>query len=43
MENRVTDVLKNLRGKNEISSEQYKDLSRSGLRPGIMSGFAEVH
>ena len=27
MENRVTDVLKNLRDKKEISSEQYKDLS----------------
>ena len=43
MENRVTDVLKNLRDKKEISSEQYKDLSPSGSRPGIMYGLAKVH
>ena len=36
MENRVTDVLKNLRDKKEISMEQYKDLSPSGSRPRIM-------
>ena len=43
MENRVTDVLKNLRDKKKISSEQYKDLSPSGSRPGIMYGLAKVH
>ena len=43
MENRVTDVLKNLRDKKEISIEQYKDLSPSGARPGIMSGLAKDH
>ena len=43
MESRVTDVLKNLRDKKEISIEQYKDLSRSGSRPGIMYGLAKVH
>ena len=43
MENRVTDVLKNLRDKNEISSEQYKDFSPSGSRPGIMYGLARVY
>ena len=43
MENRVTDVLKNLRDKKEISMEQYKDLSPSGSRPGIMCGLAKVH
>ena len=43
MENRVTDVLKNLRDKKEISMEQYKDLSPSGSRPGIMYGLAKVH
>ena len=37
MENRVTDVLK------KISSEQYKDLSPSGWRPGVMYGLAKVH
>ena len=43
MENRVTDVVKNLRDKKEISIEQYKDLSSSGSRPGIMYGLAKVH
>ena len=43
MENRVTDVLKNLRDKKEISIEQYKNLSPSGSRPGIMYGLAKVH
>ena len=43
MESRVTDVLKNLRDKNEISIEKYKDLSPSGSRPGIMYGLAKVH
>ena len=43
MENRVTDVLINLRDKKEISSEQYKDFSPSGSRPGIMYGLAKVH
>ena len=43
MENRVIDILKNLRDKKEISIEQYKDLSPSGSRPGIMHGSAKVH
>ena len=43
MENRVTDVLKNLRDKKEISIEQYKDLSLSGSTPGIMYGLAKIH
>ena len=43
MENRVTDVLKNLRDKKEISIKQYKDLRLSGSRPGIMYGSAKVH
>ena len=38
MENRVADV----RDKKEISIEQYKDLSHSGSRPGIMHGSAKV-
>ena len=42
MENRVTDVLKNLRDKKEISSEQYKGLSPSGSRPGIMYSLAKI-
>ena len=43
MENRVTEVLKNLRDKKEISIEQYKDLNPSGSRPGIMYGSAKNH
>ena len=43
MENRVTDVLKTLRDKKEISIEKYKDLSPSGSSPGIMYGSAKVH
>ena len=43
MENRVTDVFKNLRAKKEISMEQYKDLSSSDSRPGILYGLAKVH
>ena len=43
MENRVTDVLKNLRDKKEISIEQYKGLSFLGSRHGIMCGLAKVH
>ena len=42
-ENRVADVLKNLRDKKEMSIEQYKNLSPSGSRPGIMYGSAKVH
>ena len=40
MENRVTYVLKNLRDKKEISIDQYKDLSPSGSRTGIMYDLA---
>ena len=36
MENIVTDVLKSLREKKEISIEQNKDLSPSGSRPGTI-------
>ena len=43
MVNRVTDVLKNLRHKKEISIEQYNDFSHSCSRPGIMYGLAKVH
>ena len=43
MQNRVADVLKNLRDKKEISIEQYKDLSPSGSSPGIMYGLGKVH
>ena len=43
MENRVTDVLKNLRDKKEIFIEQYKNLSPSGSRPRIMYGLVKVH
>ena len=41
MENRVTDVLKNVRDKKKKNStEQYKDLSSSVPRPGVKYGLA---
>ena len=43
MESRVTDVLKNLRDKNEISIEQYRDLITSGSKLGIIYCLAKVH
>ena len=43
MENRVTNVLKFLRDKKEISIEKYKDLNPSGSSPGIIYGSAKVH
>ena len=43
MENRVTDVLKNLRDKKEISIEQYNDLSSPGSRLGIIYGSVKVY
>ena len=43
MENRVIDVLKNLRVKKEISIEQFKDLSSLGSTLGMMHGSAKVH
>ena len=41
MENRITEVLKNLRHKREISDGQYTYLSPLGLRPGIVCGLAK--
>ena len=43
MENRLRNILKNLRDKKEISIEQYKDLNPSGSRPGIIYGSAKIH
>ena len=43
IENRITEVLKNLTDKREISNEQYRYLSLLGLRPGIMYGLAKFH
>ena len=43
MENRVTDVLNNLRDKKEISIEQYKGLSPSGSRPGVIHRSAKAN
>ena len=42
MKNRLTDFLKALRDKKEISIGQIKDLSPSGSRPGIMYGLTKV-
>ena len=43
MENWVTDVLKTLRDKKEISIEQYKDSNHSGSRLAIIHALAKVH
>ena len=45
MEDRATDALKkkNKKDKKETSIKQYKDLSPSGSRPGIMYDLAKVH
>ena len=42
MENRATDAPKNLKDKIEISIEQYKDLSSSGSKPGIVYGLTKT-
>ena len=43
MENRVAyGFLKNLTCKRKIFIKQYKDLTLSGSKPGIMYGLAEV-
>ena len=42
VENRVTDVHKNFRDKKEISIGQYKDLSPSGSKRGIIYGSAKA-
>ena len=43
MENRVAyGFLKNLTYKRKIFIKQYKDLTLSGSKPGIMYGLAEV-
>ena len=42
MENRITDVINKIRHKKD-SNEQYKGLSISGSRAGIMYGLAKVH
>ena len=43
LESRVTDVLKNLRDKKEISIDKYKDLRPSGSRTGIMYCLTTAH
>ena len=43
MKNRVTDVLKNVKEKRQISNEQYKYLSLLVSRPQIMYGLAKLH
>ena len=43
MENRITEVLKKLKEKQQISEKKYKDLHPVGSRPGILYGRAEIH
>ena len=42
MENRAADAFKNLRDKEKLI-EQYKDLSSSGSRHGIINSLAKVY
>ena len=43
MENRITEVLKKLKEKQQISEKKYKDLHPVGSRPGILYGRAKIH
>ena len=43
MENRIIDVLKNLKKKKIISENKYEDLHPVGSRPGILYGRAKIH
>ena len=43
MENRITEVLKNLKENQQISEKKYKDLHPVGSRPGILYGRAKIH
>ena len=43
MDNRIIDVLKNLKKKNIISENKYEDLYPVGSRPGILYGGAKIN
>ena len=43
MENRITEVLKKLKEKQQISEKKYMDLHPVGSRPGILYGRAKIH
>ena len=43
MENRIFDVLKNLKSKKIISEKKYEDLYSVGSSPAILYGHAETH
>ena len=43
MENRITEVLKKLKEKQQISEKKYKDLHPFGSKPGILYGRAKIH
>ena len=43
IENRITEVLKKLKEKQQISEKKYKDLHPVGSRPGILYGRAKIH
>ena len=42
-ENKITEVLKKLKEKQQISEKKYKDLHPVGSRPGILYGRAKIH
>ena len=43
MENRITEVLKKLKEKQQIFEKTYKDLHPVGSRPGILYDCAKMH
>ena len=43
MENRITEVLKKLKEKQQISEKKCMDLHPVGSRPGILNGRAKIH
>ena len=43
MENRITEVLKKLKEKQQICEKKYKDLHPVGSRPGILYGRTKIH
>ena len=43
MEQRITDLLKNLKNQNKIPEKNYNNLYPSGSKPGIVYGLGKIH
>ena len=43
IENRITEVLKKVKEKQQISEKKYMDLHPVGSKPGILYGRAKIH